>query len=78
MPKYRDLTVKVEAKYQLTSWFHATIFVFINQLEVFGDKNNINTLHQELYFIQNQKPTLPALTLQTYGLVPLTSRRGDL
>ena len=43
MPKYRGLTVKVEAKHQLTSWFHATIFVFINQLEVFGDKNNINT-----------------------------------
>ena len=44
-----------------------------------SDENNINTWHQEPYFIPNQKPTLQALTLlQTCSFAPLTRWRHDL
>ena len=56
--KYKSLTVKVETKY---------LFSLDNQMS--GEKNNINTWHQQPHFIPNQKPTL---TLQTYGFAPLT------
>ena len=42
-----------------------------------GDENNINTWHQEPRFIPNQKTTLQALALQTYGFAPLTRWRHD-
>ena len=43
-----------------------------------GDDNSINTWHQEPHFIHNQKQTLQALTLQTYGFVPLKRWHHDL
>ena len=51
------------------------LFSLINQKP--GDENNINAWHQEPHFIQNQKPTLQALTLHTYGFAPLTRWRCD-
>ena len=57
--------------------FQTTIlFLLSNQNS--GDENNINTWHQEPHFIQNQKPTLQALTLHTNGFAPLTRWCRDL
>ena len=52
------------------------LFLLINQKS--GDQSSINTWHQELHFIQNQKPTFQALTLKTYDFAPLTRWGRDL
>ena len=51
MVKYKGLTMKVETKYLLESWISGYHFFW----------------HQESRFIQNQKPILQPLTLQTYA-----------
>ena len=53
-------------------------FLFLLTNQKYGDEDNINTWRQEPYFIQNQKPTLQALTLQRYGFAPFTRWRRDL
>ena len=53
-------------------------FLFFLMSQNSGDGNNINKWQQEPHFIQNQKTTLQALILQTYGSAPLTRRRRDL
>ena len=52
--------------------FFRLTFLFLLTSQKYGDENNINTWCQEPHFIQNQKPTLQALTLQRYGFAPFT------
>ena len=67
---------------QNISWqigFQTTNFVFINLPEVWWwEQHNHMTPRPTFYPKTNQKPTLQALTLQTYTLAPLTRWHCDL